>query len=84
MNHQRHKQFMLESKMIEDSSELAVENAHRLNEEYLQMSAEEMALHGECLVNEMIYWECRLRLEDRIMRDHLKKYKDLIFEDPFL
>ena len=78
MNDQRYKQFVLESEMIERSSALAVEEAHFLNEMYVQMSDEEIIEYGEQLITKMQYWENRLLLEDRIMKRHLEKYKDLI------
>ena len=81
MDISRYKQFLLESRVIEDSSILATRNADRLNTKYENMSEEQLAFEGPQLLLDMEYWEGRLRLEDRILVEHIKKYKDFMFDD---
>ena len=81
MDVQRYKQFVLESKMIERSSDFAIKNAGKLNEIYFNMSDDEIALNGDKLIQKMEYWEHRLLLEDRIMEKHMEKYIDLIDDE---
>ena len=81
MDISRYKQFLMESKVIEDSTVLATRNADRLNYKYESMSEEDLMFEGPQLLLDMEYWEGRLRLEDRILADHIEKYKDLIFDD---
>jgi len=81
MNMSRYKQFLLESKILEDSSVLATVNAHRINTIYENMSEEDMIFDGPQLLADMEYWEGRLRLEERILTAHVKKYKEFMFDD---
>lgn len=81
MNDQRYKQFVLECKMIERSSEFAIKNAGKLNEEYFNMSDDEIAYSGDQLIQQLTYWENRLLLEDRIMEKHIEKYRDLLDDE---
>ena len=72
MNMARYNQFLLESKILEDSSMLATMNAHRLNTIYESLSEEELAFQAPQLLADMEYWEGRLMLEDRILTAHIK------------
>jgi len=81
MNMARYNQFLLESKILEDSSILATMNAHRLNTIYESLSEEELAFQAPKLLADMEYWEGRLMLEDRILTAHIKKYEDFMFDD---
>tara|TARA_R110002020_G_scaffold115149_2_gene264840 strand:+ start:129 stop:344 length:216 start_codon:yes stop_codon:yes gene_type:complete len=67
--------------MIERSSEFAIKNAGKLNEEYFNMSDDEIAYSGDQLIQQLTYWENRLLLEDRIMEKHIEKYRDLLDDE---
>ena len=81
MNSKRYTQFLLESQLIQESSELAVENANKLNEVYDNMSREDIMTEGQALAQKMDYWANRLKLEERILDAHVIKYRDLLFDE---
>ena len=81
MNQERHEQFLMESKVINDSCEWAAQKAHELDNVYANMTEREVIHEGYPLMEEMIFWESRLELEERILKSHIEKYKDFFGDE---
>ena len=81
MNMKRYKQFLFESSMIQESSDFATYNAIRISDEYDLLTEDQIQTEGSRLLKEMEYWESRCLLEDRIICQHLDRWKEFIYEE---
>lgn len=81
MDMSRYEQFLLESKLIEESTNFATDHAMQLDNKYKRMTEEELMYEGPQLLLEMEYWEGRLRTEERILSEHVKKYREFILDE---
>jgi hypothetical protein len=77
----RHKQFMLESNILHQSTNWAIDRAEYLNERCWNLTAEESIEQGPEMLEELNYFEQRLALEERLLDSHMEKYKDLITDE---
>ena len=78
---ERHKQFMLESNILHQSTNWAVDRAEYLNARCWNLTEEEAIYQGPEILKELDYFQERLRLEEKLLDAHMEKYKDLIADE---
>ena len=80
-SNERHKQFMLESNILHQSVNWAIDRAGVLDEICWNLTEEEADEQGPKMLEELNYFEQRLKLEERLLDLHIKKNKDLIADE---